>query len=938
MSQRRYRALLIGNWHYPSDPANLPDLKGPLNDVSRLAEALTDPVTGLFTPPDVSVLTERDSHDIAASLEQLFAAATRDEMLLIYYSGHGLTAYDNGSLLLCGRNTRTDRKLATTVNAETVDRMMRYCPAAAIVIVLDCCYSGAFKTGDMVAELAGRGRYIMAAGRPRDRTRDADHASGLSRFTAHLLHGIRGAAGIPDADHISVSDLYRYVHRQMTVEGPVIPQRRFDGDGDILIARRPVAVGRRPHTASGFRLSAYRIDITDVRPDETLPPEHIEVHGTSNWLAECAADWISIDSSNTSFVVTLAPRVGSNRANINVREIRSGEIHTVRISVRVNPPGLVGHPRTTPTHSQPSPAASPGEVPDRPATTPSASTNLLSGPSLLPVGPDYQLGPGLAFTPDGRVLATGGSRGVQLWDVATSRQLGGPFADAGAGVGGGGGAVSGLASAPDGRTLAVAGENGVVRLWDITTRQPIGRPLAGHTGDVLGVAFSPDGHTLATAGDDKTVRLWDTATHQQLGQPLTGHTDAVFSVAFSPDGRTLVTTSTDGTIRIWDTISHRQIDQPATRSPEHETPGVLSPDGRTLAISDLGSGVVRLWDIAGKRQLRELSAGFCLGVAFSPDGRTLATADIGGMAELRDIATGQQITPPVDTGPVEDMAFSPDGHILATAGPDKIVRLWDLATRQQLGHPLTGHTDEVCGVAFSPDGRTLATAGRDKTVRLWDFATRRPIGHPLTGHTDIVNSVAFSPDGRTLATAGSDKTLLWDLETRIAKPLTGHSGYVWDVAFSPDGRTLATANNQAAQLWDTSSRRKGKPVASLGERITGVAFSPNGHTLATLDDNSTVHLWDVASRRQIGQLFVGHGGAATHGVAFSPDGRSIATIAMSGALRLWDTSDWRQIGEPLTGQAFVAFQLTFSPDGSTLAALAGLGQDSSVLLWNISRL
>ncbi|GFJ84860.1 hypothetical protein Phou_090400 [Phytohabitans houttuyneae] len=307
MSQRRYRALLIGNWHYPSDPANLPDLKGPLNDVSRLAEALTDPVTGLFTPPDVSVLTERDSHDIAASLEQLFAAATRDEMLLIYYSGHGLTAYDNGSLLLCGRNTRTDRKLATTVNAETVDRMMRYCPAAAIVIVLDCCYSGAFKTGDMVAELAGRGRYIMAAGRPRDRTRDADHASGLSRFTAHLLHGIRGAAGIPDADHISVSDLYRYVHRQMTVEGPVIPQRRFDGDGDILIARRPVAVGRRPHTASGFRLSAYRIDITDVRPDETLPPEHIEVHGTSNWLAECAADWISIDSSNTSFVVTLAP-------------------------------------------------------------------------------------------------------------------------------------------------------------------------------------------------------------------------------------------------------------------------------------------------------------------------------------------------------------------------------------------------------------------------------------------------------------------------------------------------------------------------------------------------------------------------------------------------------------------------------------------------------
>src|SRR5262249_55951620 len=140
--------------------------------------------------------------------------------------------------------------------------------------------------------------------------------------------------------------------------------------------------------------------------------------------------------------------------------------------------------------------------------------------------------------------------------------------------------------------------------------------------------------------------------------------ETVFSVEFSPDGRTLVTTDTDGTTRVWDTISRRQIDQPVNPVAGQDLPlfAALSPDGRTLAINDLGNGVVRLWDITDKRQLRELPAGFCFGIAFSPDERTLATTDIGSTVHLYDIATGQQTTPhAVDiTGLVEDMAFSPD--------------------------------------------------------------------------------------------------------------------------------------------------------------------------------------------------------------------------------------------------------------------------------------
>jgi WD40 repeat protein len=102
---------------------------------------------------------------------------------------------------------------------------------------------------------------------------------------------------------------------------------------------------------------------------------------------------------------------------------------------------------------------------------------------------------------------------VRLWNPATGRPVGAPLHASAQGV-------TAVAFSPDGKLLASGGADGTVRLWNPATGQPVGAPLhaSAHNG-VTGVAFSPDGKLLASAGADGTVRLWNPATGQLRARP-----------------------------------------------------------------------------------------------------------------------------------------------------------------------------------------------------------------------------------------------------------------------------------------------------------------------------------------------------------------------------------------------------------------------------------
>ena len=152
----------------------------------------------------------------------------------------------------------------------------------------------------------------------------------------------------------------------------------------------------------------------------------------------------------------------------------------------------------------------------------------------------------VAFSPDGKTLATGGQiYEVSLWDTATGKEKL-TFDQGESGFS----AVLSLRFSPDGKTLATGSGHGTVRLRNVADGQLIAS-LKGHTHWVGSIAFSPDGKTVACASDavaSDAVKFWDAATGQER---LTLKAGAVTCVAFAPDGKTLATASADGTAKLW---------------------------------------------------------------------------------------------------------------------------------------------------------------------------------------------------------------------------------------------------------------------------------------------------------------------------------------------------------------------------------------------------
>jgi WD40 repeat protein len=237
-----------------------------------------------------------------------------------------------------------------------------------------------------------------------------------------------------------------------------------------------------------------------------------------------------------------------------------------------------------------------------------------------------------AWSADGRVLATGGydaagdKSEVRFWDGATRKALGEPLAATGR--------VRALALSPDGTMLVTGDAQGFVRRWDVATRQERGEP-SRHWGRITCLVFSPDGKKFLAADADHTARLWDASTGKPLGLPMP-HEAAVTSAAFTSDSKIVLTGSLDRGARLWEAATAKPLGPPMWRS---AMVLAVAFDGNCILTQTAGSmmwapelrQVVRL-TVAGEPERIELWAQVLTGMEL----------DEGGFARTLDAGTWQQ--------------------------------------------------------------------------------------------------------------------------------------------------------------------------------------------------------------------------------------------------------------------------------------------------------
>ena len=362
------------------------------------------------------------------------------------------------------------------------------------------------------------------------------------------------------------------------------------------------------------------------------------------------------------------------------------------------------------------------------------------------------------------------------------------------------------------------------------------------------------------------------------------------------------------------------------------------------------------WGLPEGAKLR-IGKGHIYDMAYSSDGTKLAVRSSIGVW-VYDAETGEALDLLIENEPFRGIAFSPNAPILAL-GIEREIRLLDAETGSLL-RTLTGHTKQVDdSVAFSPDGTMIASGSYDRTIRVWDVNTGKELAL-LSGYSSHVPSIhggrlAFSADGAMIASGGYDGTngtiRVWDAETgSLLRTLTGHTSAVGSVAFSPHGTTLVSGSyDDTVRVWDAETGSLLRTLTGHTSSVIGVAFSPDSNIIASASDNAAVRLWDAETGEPVWlphpiwpyvDFFNVPEGVA-YGVTFSPDGGTLAIRGWYSAIHLWDLDTGSLETISSFGGRFLRVisdgdrsprtlidhsplggkKIVFSPDGTILAGL-----------------
>ncbi|MBD2460344.1 caspase family protein [Oscillatoria sp. FACHB-1407] len=246
-------ALLIGVSDYQPGLAPLP---GAIKDIQAMQKVLQDPEIAGFD--EINILANPEPQAMQEAIETLFSGRKRDELTLLFFSGHGIKD-DRGRLYFATRLTRKNAQgeliKATAVPASFVQDTMSQSRSRRQVVILDCCFSGAFAEGmtakddgavEIEAQLGGEGRAVLTSSTSTQYSFEQQGA-GCSVYTNYVVEGIEtGAADLDNDGLISIDELHDYARKKVQEASPAMKPKLYA-------------------TEEGFKINLAKAPMTDPK-------------------------------------------------------------------------------------------------------------------------------------------------------------------------------------------------------------------------------------------------------------------------------------------------------------------------------------------------------------------------------------------------------------------------------------------------------------------------------------------------------------------------------------------------------------------------------------------------------------------------------------------------------------------------------------------------